>query len=324
MLKNSIDKNKLHLLHSQVFKNADFLELLLNTIPNPVFYKNHLGIYEHCNNAFAEIILGIPKEIIIGKSLFDIPEYIPYDLATIYKKKDEQLFKNPGTQIYENDVKCADGKIRKYEFHKATLLDENENIVGIVGIMLDITEVYKKTRELEEKNQILKEMSYKDSLTNIYNRRMFDEVFIKVLKNANRNNNIFNLIILDIDNFKLYNDTYGHLKGDNVLITVAETLQNSMLRDEDYCFRLGGEEFALLFTTNTINSAHQIANRIKKDIENLNITHISKFKKITASLGLISVEKTYNEDIDFFYKEADTLLYKAKENGRNQICKLVI
>ena len=324
MLKDSIDTHKLKLLHSQIYKNADFLELLLNTIPNPVFYKNRQGIYDHCNDAFSQIVFGTSKEMIIGKSLFDIPQYIPYDLAAIYKEKDDYLFNNPGIQIYKSDVKCSDGKIRRFEFHKATLLDTNNEVSGIVGVMIDITEIYEKNEELKKMNLQLKEISYKDSLTNIYNRRMFDDIFIKILKNAHRNKNIFNLIILDVDNFKLYNDTYGHLKGDEVLIKIAQTLEEAMLREEDYCFRLGGEEFGLLYITNSIEFSNDIANRIKQKIENLHIKHITSYNQVTASLGLISVKNRFNEDQDFFYKEADKLLYKAKHSGKNKICSLVL
>lgn len=319
MIANIIDKDNLNNFQSQLNKNADFLELLLNTIPDPVFYKNKDGIYEHCNSAFSEIILGIPREIIIGKSLFDIPDYIPHNLALIYKEKDQHLFDNPGTQVYESDVKCSNGEIRRFKFHKATLQDKNENVIGIVGVMLDVTEIYNSHKELELKNIQLQEMSFKDSLTNIYNRRMFDDIFVKLLKNAKRNKNVFNLVILDVDNFKLYNDTFGHLKGDKALISISKILNKSMKREEDYCFRLGGEEFGLIFSTNSTDSAYEIVNTIKKDIENLQINHISQYGKVTASFGLISVKDNQIHNQDYIYKEADNLLYKAKENGRNRI-----
>lgn len=141
--------------HLKENTDSSFLNLLLNTIPDPIFYKNSAGIYKHCNSAFSELILGIPKEKIIGKSLFDIPEYIPYDLAKIYKEKDDELFNNPGTQVYESDVKCKDGKLRRFKFHKATLYNEENQIIGLVGVMLDLTEVYNSRREIEEKDKFI-------------------------------------------------------------------------------------------------------------------------------------------------------------------------
>ena len=305
-------------------QNADFLELLLNTIPNPVFYKNIDGVYNHCNVAFCELILGIPKEIIIGKSLFDIPEYIPYKLAKIYKEKDDYLFENPGSQVYESDVKCSDGEIRRFKFHKATLSDANDKVIGIVGVMLDVTEIYKKQIELNKKNTLLKEMSYKDALTSIYNRRMFNEVFLNKMDISRQNKNIFNFLMLDVDDFKLYNDNYGHLNGDNVLKKIALVLQRHTQKEEDYCFRIGGEEFAVLFVCDDIESSKIVAENICRDIEKLDIKHTTKYGKITASIGLISIKENYISNEDYFYTEVDKLLYKAKGNGKNHVEPLTL
>lgn len=299
--------------------NKDFLELLIDTIPNPVFYKNKDGIYEHCNQEFAQIILGIPKEKIVGKSLFDIPEYIPLELAKIYKEKDDALFKNPGKQVYEADVKCSDNIVRKFRFHKAVLFDEDKNILGLVGVMLDITEAFENQKLLDEKNKELEDISYKDPLTNIYNRRMFDEVFSKLLSASKRAKRVFNFLLLDVDDFKLYNDNFGHIKGDQALQSVAKAIKDNLMREDDMCFRIGGEEFTALYSTKDIKSANKIAKNICNTINELNIEHITENKVLTASIGLISISSTYDDNLDFYYKRVDKLLYKAKDNGKNQV-----
>ncbi|MGM0609342.1 MAG: GGDEF domain-containing protein, partial [Candidatus Muiribacteriota bacterium] len=121
------------------------------------------------------------------------------------------------------------------------------------------------------------------------------------------------LMILDIDYFKNINDTFGHQTGDKVLKELSELIQ-SIVRDSDYFFRIGGEEFAVLLPNTSTKNADDSAQRIKSKTEQHNFT---KVKKLTVSIGL--TEYITNEDEDSFIKRADTALYKAKENGRNKV-----
>lgn len=122
------------------------LETVLDTIPSPVFYKDRQGRYLGCNEAFAEQILGLPKEAIIGASLFDLPQAIPAQLARLYARQDAVLLQEAGTQIYEAEVQCADGIRRHFVFNKATWKDVRGRPAGIVGVMLDIS----KRKQAEE------------------------------------------------------------------------------------------------------------------------------------------------------------------------------
>jgi PAS domain S-box-containing protein len=113
-----------------------FLQRLIETIPNPIFYKDKNGIYTGCNTAFEQYI-GFSKEKLVGRSVYDIS---PKDLADIYNAQDWKLLDNPGTQIYESAVKYADSSIHNVIFNKATFTDLIGNIDGIVGVIIDITE----------------------------------------------------------------------------------------------------------------------------------------------------------------------------------------
>lgn len=127
-------------------------------------------------------------------------------------------------------------------------------------------------------------------------------------------------MIIDIDYFKQYNDNYGHLKGDEVLKDVAQTLKLN-LRKCDYVFRIGGEEFAILISINKHNVSKIIANKLKEAIYNLNITHeFSFYKRLTISIGVKQVNKKplLKNKIEIF-NDADKALYKAKQNGRNRV-----
>jgi diguanylate cyclase (GGDEF)-like protein len=168
----------------------------------------------------------------------------------------------------------------------------------------------------------VEELLISDGLTGIYNRRYFNEILPKFLNICKRENDYLSFVILDIDFFKQYNDTYGHQEGDNVLIRVALCLQESITRGNDYVFRIGGEEFCLLFKGLDENQSLEFVNKIRQNIENLKIPHSknSVCPYITASFGL-TVQK--GQDITnevSIYSKADEQLYRAKESGRNRVC----
>jgi len=176
--------------------------------------------------------------------------------------------------------------------------------------------------KLQEQQKELERISITDGLTNIFNRRHFDETFPKIINSAKRNSELVCFLLLDIDHFKLYNDNYGHQGGDKVLIELASCLKESLKRADDLVFRLGGEEFGIVFKSETKEKAYEFANRVRQNIEELQITHEfnSASKYVTASIGLVCEYGSKIEDMDTIYKQADDLLYKAKEGGRNHFC----
>ncbi len=146
-------------------------------------------------------------------------------------------------------------------------------------------------------------------------------IFESILNRAKRENKVLSFLMLDIDYFKEYNDFYGHDKGDETLYKVAQKIKNLIKRADDYCFRLGGEEFGITLQSASNKESINIANKIKEEIEQLKIVHqkskVSDF--LTISIGIISIDPNENISINKIYKEADILLYKAKEKGRNRI-----
>ena len=132
------------------------LETLIDTLPTPVFYKDKQGIYRGCNETFANQIIGVAKEKIVGCSLFDLPDAVPSDLAEIYHQKDLELIENPGAQFYEAIVQCADGLKRDFLFSKSTYTDAKGAVAGMIGVMVDITERKLAEEQLLEKEETLK------------------------------------------------------------------------------------------------------------------------------------------------------------------------
>ncbi len=132
-----------------------FFETLIDTISNPVFYKDTEGRYLGCNRSFADLIIGQPREAIINKTAYDLAGFIPADLAEKYEVKDRELLLNPGVQIYESRVQCSDGVNRHFHFSKSTYPGPDGQVAGIVGIMMDITERVENERELKRINEEL-------------------------------------------------------------------------------------------------------------------------------------------------------------------------
>ena len=177
---------------------------------------------------------------------------------------------------------------------------------------------YRKNKKYIEQIKLL---SITDGMTKLFNRRHFDNEFIKQLKIQKRISQNLTFIIMDIDHFKQYNDLYGHKEGDMALINVAQCLELNLQRPSDIAFRLGGEEFGILCTDMNKSNSLLFANKIRTSIENLKIEHkgSSTNKFITISIGLIIIEPNTIYEIDNIYKCADEALYTAKRNGRNQV-----
>ncbi len=165
-----------------------------------------------------------------------------------------------------------------------------------------------------------KSMLNKDPLTGLLNRRKFEKTLKKELNRARRDKKYLVFFFLDIDYFKQYNDTYGHLQGDRALIEVAHALKECFSRSHESVFRLGGEEFGVVSSTIDIEDVTQWSRNILYTIESKDIEHIqSPYKHITVSMGIYIVpvdNKTI--DIKSIIKGADTALYEAKEKGRNR------
>lgn len=173
--------------------------------------------------------------------------------------------------------------------------------------------VKQRTKELYEKNIELQKISSTDKLTGINNRLKLDEILESEAKRCDRYDRTLGIIILDIDNFKSVNDTYGHQVGDNVLITIAKIVQDS-IRKTDAAGRWGGEEFMIICPECTKDETIHVAQKVRKGISN------HKFETVgekTASFGVSLYYK--NMDIDKVVSKADEALYISKHNGKNQV-----
>ncbi len=173
--------------------------------------------------------------------------------------------------------------------------------------------------ELKRANLMLERISMIDGLTSIENRRAFDIEYNKAWKISLRERMPLALIMIDIDHFKIFNDTYGHLSGDQTLIRTAEVIKNAIKRPGDLAARYGGEEFVVMLMNTAAKGAAIVAEEIRTKVEWLGIENREIKSVITVSLGVASVIPDSEMEPNGLIHAADRALYKAKEDGRNKV-----
>lgn len=185
-----------------------------------------------------------------------------------------------------------------------------------------------RERELEKANLLLQEANVKlehlsvmDGLTGVPNRRYFDEHLVKEWRRARRNDTSLGLIMVDIDFFKRYNDTYGHQQGDECLKQVARAASLALQRASEFLARYGGEEFAVIIADADINEVMYVAERIRLLVAKLGLAHESSVccDHVSVSLGIASDSPGGIETVKKLVEAADKSLYWAKERGRNRV-----
>ncbi|MBF0147169.1 MAG: diguanylate cyclase [Magnetococcales bacterium] len=183
-----------------------------------------------------------------------------------------------------------------------------------------IEELDKKNIQLQELNKILEDMATIDGLTGIPNRRKFDEYLIQEWNRALRDQTPISIIIIDIDFFKLFNDSYGHVVGDECLRKIAQTLASTMVRSIDLIARYGGEEFACILPNTDHVGLVIVCDQIRKNINLLCIPYefSSVAKHVTISMGGATMVPSQNFSPYFLIGKADERLYKSKKSGRNR------
>ena len=318
------------------------LYAILETAVDAIITINSKGIIDIFNPA-AEKLFGYQANDVLGKSInMLMPE--PYSSEhDSYLERYEKTRKKKIIGIGRE----AFGKHKKgnvFPIYLAVGETQVEGKTMYVGIIHDITLqkqqedeltqhrdhlkklVEQKTEELSLANKVLQQLANLDGLTKLANRRNFDETLQKELQRAIRNKHKLSLLMCDIDNFKEYNDTYGHLKGDECLIKVADCLKNSFKRASDLAARYGGEEFAVILPHTDSREALLLSETFAREIKKLKISHETSEvdNYITISIGVITATPDQSCTVEEILEAADKELYKAKKAGKNSIQVSVI
>lgn len=282
-------------------KQALFLASVVNQIKQMVVVTDLKGDIVYANDTFIHKT-GYSKEFIIGNSMNFLCS--GKHTKSFYKNFWQTILKNKSYHgVFIN--KCKNGELYFAQKTISPMKDENGNIEFFISVGQDVT-------ELIEQSDAYKQKAYHDKLTGLNNRLKFDEIIQEKYKQFTINSKAFSLILIDIDNFKGVNDTYGHDQGDIALKKVAKILQ-ATLRKDDLIFRWGGEEFIVLIDNN-IKFCNKIAEKLRKEVfENLKIDD----KPISISIGVRQIEK--NDTIESLFSKADKALYKSKKEGKNRV-----
>jgi diguanylate cyclase (GGDEF)-like protein/PAS domain S-box-containing protein len=280
------------------------------------FMKDEDGRMIYCNSALTDRF-GVVPEDWIGKTDF---ETLPPEIAEKFRKVDLQVLADNREIHFEDQTLGPGGSIFSWDVYKFPVVDAS-GARSLACISLDVTEkreaereVQKVQQELQIANEKLQTLSLTDALTGLMNRRALEESLERELARSVRSRSQLCLLMIDLDNFKSFNDSFGHIPGDEALRRIAILMQEGT-RKGDLLARYGGEEFLVILPDTSAIEAIPIARRLCEAVE----ASAWELRPLTTSIGVATLDGR-NLTSTSFLDEADRALYAAKRRGRNQVC----
>ncbi|MDK9709449.1 MAG: diguanylate cyclase [Desulforhopalus sp.] len=270
------------------------------------------GKIVECNPQILQI-LGYLEVSLIGRNIFTL--FHPDDLQRVPSQLDKL---RAGEIVFvERHLRTAAGTYLLFEQSGKKINDDL-----IILLYRDITERKIAEMALERANQALDQLAHIDGLTQVANRRKFDQVLQSEWQRTRREGKVLGVVLGDIDFFKQFNDIYGHQTGDDCLRSVAQVLSRQIRRPADLVARYGGEEFVMLLPDTSYEGCQQIAEKARKEIEVLRIPHSGSTVQpvVTMSFGVAAGTANDMEKPADLVETADKALYRAKNAGRNRVC----
>jgi diguanylate cyclase (GGDEF)-like protein len=312
--------------------DGELLSQVLQKISVPTFVIDQEHIVIHWNKAL-ENLTGYQASEMVGtvdhwKAFYPLQKPLLADLvvdnvrenviAGYYDGKYRKSLLSEGAYEVEDYFPNL-GNNGRWLFFTATQIPDSDGVIlGAVQTLQDVTERKIVENELRESEKRYRELSITDSLTKLYNSRHFFRQLRQEIERAKRYEEPLSLILLDIDNFKGYNDTYGHLEGDRVLAVLAAVIRAN-LRSADSAYRYGGEEFTVILPETEGESALLVAERLRKGFEDSVLTPLPRSEvHMTVSVGV--TQYFPGEEDTVFIKRADSAMYTAKTSGKNRVC----
>ncbi|MEA3483555.1 MAG: diguanylate cyclase [Pseudomonadota bacterium] len=295
------------------------LQTILDASPDSIGIFNENMVYQACNKPFVNALGISDVSDLIGKRLQDV---IPEEMYARLAASDLDALRQSEPVRYIDKVVSSDGKSTWFDVVKSPFKDKASGTNGVLIMARDISERYLAEQKLERANLELEKLSFMDSLTQVSNRRRFDEQLQVLWYHHAREKLPLTIMLCDIDFFKDYNDCYGHQQGDEALVSVATVFTKVINRSSDCVARYGGEEFGFILPNTTTEGASNVAQRIHEQIRQLNMEHDSSeaSERLTVSIGLVSYIPQHGDEPEMGIAMADSALYQAKADGRNRTC----
>ena len=288
----------------RILFEVNFDGICINRLPDGEFVKVNPGFSKMTGYEEYELYGLLSKEI----NIWHEPEDRLFVLEQLQIKG---LLRN-----FEGRFRTKSGEIR-YGLLSAIIVTI-KNTPHIISIIHDITEQKNLEEKLRESEKKYRELSNTDSLTGLGNSRYYHSQITTEITKASSFSLPLSLILIDVDNFKKLNDTFGHVIGDNVLSQLGQIIKES-IRQTDLPFRYGGEEFVIVLTSTKKADACRVAEKIRKGFEKQNFS-TTEGLAITATISAGVVEYQEPETSKSFIDRADKLMYRAKSSGKNTIC----
>lgn len=299
-----------------VTKSYDFFKLVLDSLPNQIVVIDSLGEIVFSNKVWDDVAKENGSELLEWRGI----NYLSVCENAALTGDEISAEVSVGIQAVMNGKQPS----FYYEYPCHGINEKRWFMMRVVAMHYQANDYFLIThhniteRKLSE--EAVRDLSRIDALTSIANRRYFNTFFKAEWRRCLRSKLRFTLAMVDIDHFKLLNDTYGHQKGDEVLIQFAAVLNDFCRRPGDLCARYGGEEFALIWTDIDHEEAVTLAEDLLTQVESLEIANEHSPTKpiLTTSIGLVSVYPQGMNELEIL-AEADELLYEAKQQGRNRL-----
>lgn len=298
-------------------KSEEMYRVIIEHSYDMISKHDRTGAFLYVSPASRKLI-GYEPEELIGKNVCELfhPEDLPAlrNALTVLELRNDLSF-----TAYR--IRRKDGSYVWFETTGTVLRRDDGEFGEMLCTSRDISTRKQLEHQLLQTNELLQKISSIDALTGVANRRSFDESYVREWRQAMRYANPLSVILVDIDYFKKFNDTYGHQEGDLCLTRVAEALRKTVKRHGDLIARYGGEEFVIVLPNTESVGARIVAEQLRTEIERLSIPHkcsdVSFF--VTASLGTATIVPTPDLTRHDLILRADKALYQAKKNGRNQV-----
>jgi diguanylate cyclase (GGDEF)-like protein len=303
---------------------------LINRIPELTF-QNNKYLYDQSvtQHDWTVTVLSPPALVtqVISKNFYILAAclFITFVLFSIIASQLSKRMTLPLVHLADhfNDNTMSEDIVKEAEVSDE-MMKVTDKLLSSREIMLNFQEqltvqVQEKTKQLKSLNQQLYNLAQKDGLTNLLNRSGFDDLAKTTYRNCVRNHIPLSMVLIDIDDFKKINDTYGHPFGDTCIISLSSTLNKFCKRNTDLLGRYGGEEFIILLSGGNIEEHHELTRQIHLTVQKTKISSEDISVKMTISMGISSLSSNYGMNFEGLMKSADEQLYKSKRSGKNRI-----